>query len=83
MFDRAFAGVDAVYHGALRCNLKRLADYPNLTGHTRRLYRQPGVAASVRLDHKMRHYYDDLGGLVNPSIVPIGPAVDFSEAAAA
>ena len=69
---------DAVYYGALRCNLKRLADYPNLSAYTRRLYHQTGVAETVRLDHIKRHYYDNLGGLVNHSIVPIGPAIDFS-----
>ncbi|MCZ6862458.1 MAG: hypothetical protein O7I42_19660 [Alphaproteobacteria bacterium] len=37
-----------------------------------------GLATSLRLDHIKRHYYDNLGGLVNPSIVPIGPAIDFS-----
>ena len=69
---------DAVYYGALRCNLKRLADYSSLSAYTRRLYHQTGVAETVRLDHIKRHYYDNFGGLVNPSIVPIGPAIDFS-----
>ncbi len=36
---------DAVYHGALRCNLRRLADYPRLWALTKRLYELPGVAA--------------------------------------
>jgi len=73
---------DAVYYGALKCNLRRLVDYPNLWAHTRRLYNLPGVAGTVRLDHVKRHYYDDLG-ITNPAIVPVGPAVDFGAAAAA
>ncbi|WP_440995996.1 glutathione S-transferase C-terminal domain-containing protein, partial [Arhodomonas sp. SL1] len=67
---------DAAYHGALRCNLHRLIDYPALTAFTRRMYRVPGVAETVRLDHIKAHYYDELGEL-DPTIVPAGPAVDF------
>ncbi len=71
---------DAVYHGALRCNLRRLADYPRLSALARRLYEYPGVAATVKLDHARRHYYDDLG-LIDPTIVPAGPRVEFGAAA--
>lgn len=71
---------DAVYHGALKCNLRRLADYPSLSALARRLHAWPGVADTVRLDHARRHYYDDLG-LVDPAIVPAGPAVEFAAAA--
>ncbi|MDZ7810757.1 MAG: glutathione S-transferase family protein [Arhodomonas sp.] len=67
---------DAAYHGALRCNLHRLIDYPALTAFTRRMYRVPGVAETVRFDHIKAHYHDALGEL-NPTIVPAGPAVDF------
>jgi putative glutathione S-transferase len=67
---------DAVYHSALKCNLKRLVDFPALSAHTKRLYAMPGIAETVRLDHVKRHYFDDLG-LIDPAIVPAGPAVDF------
>lgn len=69
---------DVAYYGALRCNLRRLADYPNLFAYTRRLYRLPGVAATVRLDHVKRHYWDD-HPMINRRIVPIGPSVEFGE----
>lgn len=72
--------LDVAYSGALRVNLKRLADYPRLEAHTRRLYAWPGVAATVKFDHVKRHYYDDLGE-VNPTIVPPGPATPFDAAA--
>jgi putative glutathione S-transferase len=72
--------LDAVYAGALKVNLKRLADYPNLEAHTHRLYAWPGVAATVKLNHVKRHYYDDLG-VTNPAIVPPGPATPFDVAA--
>ena len=68
---------DAVYHSALRCNLRRLIEYPNLWAYTRRLHGLPGVAETVRIDHIKRHYYDDLG-LINPTIVAAGPMLDFA-----
>ncbi|HSR72927.1 MAG TPA: glutathione S-transferase C-terminal domain-containing protein [Kiloniellales bacterium] len=71
---------DAVYHGALKCNLRRLADYPRLSALMRRLLAWPGVAETVKLDHVKRHYYDDLG-LVEPTIVPAGPARALDAAA--
>jgi putative glutathione S-transferase len=69
---------DAVYFGHFKCNLRRIADYPNLWGYLRDLYQYPGVAETVNLDHIKRHYYythDD----INPTrIVPIGPDLDFT-----
>jgi putative glutathione S-transferase len=69
---------DAVYHGHFKCNLRRIADYANLHGYLLDLYQQPGIAATVNLDHIKRHYYfthDD----INPTrIVPIGPLLDFT-----
>ncbi|MGH8500701.1 MAG: glutathione S-transferase family protein, partial [Methylococcales bacterium] len=62
---------DAAYYGALRCNVRRLADYPNLSAYTRRLYRIPGVARTVKLNHIKRHYYNDLP-MINHRIVPKG-----------
>jgi putative glutathione S-transferase len=41
---------DAAYHGAFKCNLRRLIDYPNLWAYTRELYHQPGIADTVDLD---------------------------------
>lgn len=69
--------LDAAYAGALKINLKRLADYPNLERHTQRLYAWPGVSETVKLNHVKRHYYDDLG-ITNPGIVPPGPPSPFA-----
>jgi glutathionyl-hydroquinone reductase len=69
---------DAVYVGHFKCNLRRIADYPNLSGYLRDLFQQPGVADTVNLDHIKRHYYMTHPSL-NPSrIVPGGPLQDFS-----
>ncbi len=69
---------DAVYHGHFKCNLRRIADYPNLSNYLRDLHQQPGVAATVNMDHIKRHYYGSQRH-VNPSgIVPVGPQLDFA-----
>jgi putative glutathione S-transferase len=69
---------DPVYHGHFKCNLRRLADYPNLWGYTRDLYQVPGVAATVNLDHIKRHYYGSHRTINPTGIVPKGPAIDFA-----
>jgi putative glutathione S-transferase len=69
---------DAVYYGHFKCNLRRIIDYPNLSNYLRDLYQQPGIAATVNMDHIKRHYYGSQLQ-VNPyGIVPLGPALDFS-----
>jgi glutathionyl-hydroquinone reductase len=68
---------DAVYHGHFKCNLRRIADYPNLSGYVRDVYQSPGVAGTCRLDHIKEHYYRS-HGMINPTrIVPKGPLLDF------
>ena len=71
---------DAVYVGHFKCNLRRLADYPNLWAYTRDLYQWPGIRETVDFLHIKRHYYMSHGPL-NPSrIVPLGPLIDFETA---
>jgi putative glutathione S-transferase len=48
---------DPVYHTHFKCNLRLLADSPNLLGFARDLYQVPGVADTVDLDQIKRHYY--------------------------
>ncbi|MBT8079275.1 MAG: DUF4440 domain-containing protein [Gammaproteobacteria bacterium] len=67
---------DAVYFGAMKCNLRRLIDYPALCDYTRRIYQLPGVADTVRFDHIKQHYYDAIGE-IDPTIVPHGPQSDY------
>ena len=38
---------DPIYVGHFECNIRRLADYPNLSGYVRDLYQRPGIAATV------------------------------------
>ena len=69
---------DAVYVGHFKCNIRRIDDYPNLSGYLRDLYQVAGVAETVNLDHIKRHYYGS-HKTINPNgIVPVGPALDFN-----
>lgn len=63
---------DVAYHGVFKCNLRRLADYPNLTRYANAVMAVPGVAETVDFDHIKRGYYSIKA--LNPSlIVPTGP----------
>ncbi|MCE7032173.1 glutathione S-transferase family protein [Lysobacter sp. GX 14042] len=71
---------DPVYHGHFKCNLRRIADYPNLSGHLRELYQWPGIAGTVDFDHIKQHYYRS-HPTINPNrIVPLGPVQDLGAA---
>jgi len=68
---------DAVYHGHFKCNLRRIADYPNLSNYLCELYQVPGVAETVNFEHIKRHYYGS-HKTINPNgIVPVGPVLDL------
>lgn len=71
---------DPVYVGHFKCNLRRIADYPNLSNYVRDLYQVPGVADTVNLHHIKAHYYGS-HTTINPTrIVPVGPAIDYGAA---
>ena len=68
---------DPVYVGHFKCNLRRVADYPNLSNYLRDLYQIPGVAETVNLHHIKQHYYRS-HPTINPTrIVPKGPEIDY------
>ena len=68
---------DPVYVGHFKCNLRRIADYPNLSGYVRDLYQHAGVAETVDIAYIKNHYYGS-HETVNPTrIVPKGPMIDF------
>lgn len=71
---------DPVYVGHFKCNLRRLADYPNLWNYTRDLYQTPGVAETVNMEHIKGHYYRS-HKTINPiGIVPAGPEIEYTAA---
>jgi glutathionyl-hydroquinone reductase len=67
---------DAAYHGLFKCNLRRIADYPNLSAHLERMLAVPGVSDTVNIDHIKRGYYS-IKSLNPTGIVPLGPALGF------
>ncbi len=69
---------DVAYHGAFKCNLRRLIDYPNLWPYARDLYHTPGIAETVDLETYKRGYYSPSLQRNLTGIVPLGPAIDFS-----
>jgi putative glutathione S-transferase len=69
---------DPVYVGHFKCNLRRIADYPNLSGYTRDLYQVPGVAETVNMHHIKAHYYGSHESINPTGIIPVGPEIDFS-----
>ncbi|GJH04757.1 glutathione S-transferase family protein [Paraburkholderia terrae] len=69
---------DAVYFGHFKCNLRRIADYPNLSAYTRDIYQHAGVARTVNFEHIKRHYYESHRSVNPTGIVPLGPVQDFS-----
>jgi putative glutathione S-transferase len=63
---------DAAYHGLFKVNLRRLADYSNLSAYVARLLGIPAFRETVNIDHIKRGYYSIKA--LNPSgIVPLGP----------
>jgi putative glutathione S-transferase len=68
---------DAVYYSHFKCNWRRIVDYPNLWNYLRDLSQQPGIAATVNMDHIKRHYYGSQPHVNPTGIVPLGPQLDF------
>ncbi len=71
---------DAVYVTHFKCNLHRLVDYPSLFAFARRMYQQPGVAATVDFDQIKQHYFRSHPQLNPAGIIPAGFDVDFAAA---
>jgi putative glutathione S-transferase len=67
------ARFDAVYVGHFKCNRRRIADYPNLSGYLRDLFQMPGVKDTVNFDHIKQHYYYSHASINPTRIVPLGP----------
>jgi glutathionyl-hydroquinone reductase len=68
---------DAVYYSHFKCNLRRLADYRNLSNYTRDIYQMPGVAETVDIPRIKLGYYGGMPNLNPSGIIPLGPELDF------
>ena len=69
---------DMVYYLLFKCNLRRLADYHNLSNYTREIYQMPGVVATVEFEKIKLGYYGGMRHLNPRGIRPLGPALDFA-----
>ena len=70
---------DAVYFGHFKCNRNLIEDFPHLSRYLRALYRTPGIAATVNMDHIKRHYYMSHPHINPTRIVPAGPRLKFMD----
>ena len=68
---------DPVYAGHFKCNLRRVADYPNVHNYMVDLMKTFDLADTFNLDHVKHHYYGS-HPTINPTlIVPHGPEQDL------
>ena len=68
---------DAVYYGHFKCNIRRIADYPNISHYLKGLIAVPGVRETVHIDHIKTHYYWSHIRINPTQVVPVGPELDF------
>jgi putative glutathione S-transferase len=64
---------DAVYYVHFKCNRRRIAEYPNLSGYLSDLFQMPGVKETVDIEHIKQHYYFSHDRINPTRIVPLGP----------
>ena len=69
---------DPVYVGHFKCNIRRIADYPHLSGYVRDLYQTENIRDTVHMDHIKEHYYTSHTTINPTQIVPLGPELDYS-----
>ena len=69
---------DAVYYSHFKCNVRRVADYHNLSNYLRDLYQTAGIADTVNMDHIKRHYFMSMTAINPTRIVPLGTELDFA-----
>lgn len=72
------ARFDVAYHGAFKCNKRRIIDYPNLWAYAREIYQMPGVASTVRFEIYKQGYYSPSPQRNPLGIVPLGPDIDWT-----
>jgi putative glutathione S-transferase len=68
---------DAVYYGHFKCNIRQIADYPNISHYLKGLVATPGVRETIHIDHIKTHYYWSHTRINPTQIVPVGPELAF------
>ena len=65
---------DPVYVGHFKCNLRRIADYPNIHNYMVDLMKMYDLEDTFNLEHVKNHYYGSPNDQ-STLIVPYGPEV--------
>ena len=65
---------DAIYFSHFKCNVRRIADYPNLARFTWAMASDSRIAPTINLRHAKAHYYGSHLSVNPTGIVPVGPA---------
>lgn len=68
---------DPVYVGHFKCNVRRIADYPELSAYMREIYQMDGVAGTVDMTHIKTHYYASHKTINPTGVIPTGPVLDL------
>ena len=68
---------DPVYVGHFKCNIRRIADYPELSAYMRDIFQMQGVADTVDMTHIKTHYYGSHKTINPTGIIPRGPDLDL------
>ena len=68
---------DPVYYSHFKCNLRRIADYPNLSNYLRDLYQIPAFGRTVNVGLYKQGYYGNSERLNPSGIIPIGPELHY------
>jgi len=68
---------DPVYVSHFKCNIRRIADYPNLSNYVRDIYQTETIRHTVNMAHIKEHYYVS-HTMINPTqVIPKGPEIDY------
>lgn len=68
---------DAVYYSHFKCNIRRIADYPNISRLIRDLIAVPHVKDTINMDHIKTHYYWSHTSINPHRIIPKGPQINL------
>ncbi|WP_415892268.1 glutathione S-transferase family protein [Neptuniibacter sp. PT8_73] len=69
---------DPVYVTHFKCDLRRIADYPALSGYLREIYQMANIAETVDMDHIRHHYYRSHRTINPTGVISVGPAFDLT-----
>jgi len=68
---------DPCYYVGYKCNLRRLAEYQNLSNYLRELYQTPGIADVCDIAGMKRGVFSKAGPVGGNGIIPAGPSIDY------